>query len=389
MEWFPSMPTTYWATLPLWMFLIIHGGVISYYDLKYERIKNKHILITLAAGCVWYLFIAIFGDRVGLQADARAIATNTLLALAIAFGMYYANLWSPADAKWYVALVFVIPLTSYQRVSVDFVPGIVLLVNAYICAFLFIFGEFLLRSLRRMWDFLTELRQYDAVGRQDRVYRMGVAVWDYIPRFFVMAVGVAFVMVLLRIVMVKGQQFLGPYLHLKPATIFLIIFLLFNPLYRLMRIKWVFIPVLFALVTWVISVLIQQDNPQKVAQLLNIGYISISLIMFRELYSQWQKGIESRWIEIDELEPRHVLSDNTKADLVAKELFTVEELSGVGMDGLSDEQIAKILREYRHETYHGFIEVQKTIPFGPFLYLGLIATMLARGVFFTVQRLFG
>jgi|GEM_PF-1789833 len=389
MDWFPHMPTTYWATLPLWMFLIIHGGIISYYDLKFERIKNKHILITFGVGIVWYAFIAIFGNMLGLQADPAAIATNTLLALAIAFGMYYANLWSPADAKWYVALVFVIPLTSYQKVAVDFVPGIVLLVNAYICAFLFIFGEFLLRSLRRIWEFFKELKQYDAVGRQDRVYRVGVAIWEYLPKFFVMAVGVAFVMVLLRIVMVKGQAFLGPYLHLKPATIFLIIFLLFNPLYRLMRIKWVFIPVLFALVTWVVSVLVQQDDPQKASELLNIGYVSISLILFRELYSQWQKGIESQWIEIDELEPRHVLSENTKSDLVAKELFSPEDLAGAGIDGLSDEQIALILREYRHETYHGFIEVQKTIPFGPFLYLGLIATMLAHGVFLTVQRLFG
>ena len=373
----------------LWVALVIHGGVISYYDLRTERIRNAHILVTVGLGVAWRLFVAVWGVRFGLSQDLWAVGLNTLIALLAAFGMYLAGLWSPADAKWYAALVFVLPMEYYHNVAVDYFPGLVLLVNAYICAFFYIFFEFVLKTGRRATAFMQRLGGLDAQARQDEVYQAGVRVWDHVPKFAVMAVGIAFVMMVMRLGMLKGQQWLGPYLHLKPATVFLILFLLFNPIYRLMRIKWVFVPVLFGLVTWMGYLLLTLKDPGKVGELVSIGYVSIALILFRELYELWQRGLESRFVEIDEVRSGHLLTEAAKQDLVAREVLTREELDEAGVDGLNARQRDRIIRLYRHQEYPGFIEVQKTIPFGLFLYAGLLATMLFRGVCFQVQWLFG
>ncbi len=383
------IPRDYFPHLVLWLYLIIHGAIISYHDLKTQKIRNKHILITIFAGILWHGFVFLWGDRFGITEDLTAVLTNTAMALAVAFGMYYANLWSPADAKWFAALVFVVPLSYYRHIDLDMFPAIALLINAYICAFLYIFAEFVGRFVRAVGNFFKELASVSPMERQDRIYRLLGKIWDYLPQFFLMAVGVAFVMVLLRIIMFKTYQWTGQYIHIKPATMFLLLFLLFNPIYRLMRIKWVFIPVLFALLTWIGYVLINVKDPSKVEELLNIGYISISLIMFRELYNRWQRGIESVWIEIDELDSRHVLSENTKRTMLETGLFSEAELSEMGIDGISRDQLEKILHHYRHPEYHGFIEIQKTIPFGPFIYFGLIATMIFKTVFLRVQQIFG
>ncbi len=374
-------------TTALVVFLLLFGAYISYLDVKTQKIKNVHVLLILIVALTYHVLLLFFGKSLGLSENITPLALNAFIAFVVAFAMYLARLWAAADAKFYFALVLCLPLFFYRKVDVDFYPSIALLINAYIAAFFVILAEFLLNFAKTASRFLREIKADDSFKRQEKVYGLLQRLWGAVPQFVVMGVGIAFIMVLMRVIMVKTYDFTGEYFRLKPMTMFLILFLLFNPIYRLMRIKWVFGLVLFALVTWVIYALAKERDPQKVKDLLNIGYMSISLIMFREIYNRWQSGIEGELIKLEELDNRKLFSQKTQTQFVAQNIFTEDELVDMGIDALTDDELEKIKQNYKNEDAPGFIEVQRTIPFGPFLYFGLLGTIITQGIIFKLQWL--
>lgn len=119
--------------------LFIIGGLVLYEDFKKSRIRNSFILVLILAGIVLNYSLGIFSNQ--LFPFLINISFGVLIGLVI----WFAGLWSAADAKLYISLVFLFPITWF-RSSSGYFPGMNILINSTLPLSLLLVGQVLLRS---------------------------------------------------------------------------------------------------------------------------------------------------------------------------------------------------------------------------------------------------
>ena len=118
---------------PIFLTLLIFGTWISYFDIKKEKIKNYSLgALVLAA-----IFVNLYSTGAFLDLPLVSFL-NILGGIFFAVIIWMAGLWSAADAKLFMAINFLFPVTFYQY-SFGYFPGIVILINSAIPLFIFLF----------------------------------------------------------------------------------------------------------------------------------------------------------------------------------------------------------------------------------------------------------
>lgn len=131
--------------LPAILFL---GIITSYQDIKYGKIKNKWIVMSLVYVFIAYTLLIIYfiiteSIRYAYFVD---FFSNLLSALLIGFGLWFIGIWSAGDGKLFIAYSALIPLSFYQHSYVKWFPGFILLINIFIIGFIAILFLFLLEN---------------------------------------------------------------------------------------------------------------------------------------------------------------------------------------------------------------------------------------------------
>ncbi len=110
-------------------------------DLEHKKIRNQLILVGFGSGFLLLLVGLFFGL---IQPDYLIdVFLNALIALMVAYIFWLISFWPAGDAKLFFLFSFLLPLNFYWKSYLLFFPSIVLLVNIFACAYTFLF----LRSL--------------------------------------------------------------------------------------------------------------------------------------------------------------------------------------------------------------------------------------------------
>jgi hypothetical protein len=129
--------------------LVLLGIVTSYEDLKNHKIRNKWILIAviysvvslaIALGYLW-----LRHELIDLS-YARMFFVNLAVSIGFGFFLWLSKLWSPGDAKLFMAYAALIPLSTYKWGAIGFFPAYILLINTFTPLFL----VFLVRVLTKV-----------------------------------------------------------------------------------------------------------------------------------------------------------------------------------------------------------------------------------------------
>jgi hypothetical protein len=121
------------------IFLI--GGITSYQDFKYGKIKNKWIVLGLCWGAVVYISLVIlkfFNPAVISYSYIFAVLINSGIALVVGYGLWHFDLWSAGDAKLFFVFAFLFPLEYYGRGYLPYFPAFALLVNVFVPAAIYL-----------------------------------------------------------------------------------------------------------------------------------------------------------------------------------------------------------------------------------------------------------
>ncbi len=364
---------------------IIYLGIItSIQDIKSGKIYNRHVLLGIGVGLSWYAMLAFYygilaGDTSFFSEDIPRVLLATLIALAISFGMWYFNVWSAADAKLYTVFSFLMPLSVYNEPDDPSAP-VILLVNSYAFAFAFISGDFAIRLTRGAWKLWQSFRAKVGSERLESLGKIGLMVrenWLSVVKTFL---GIAFILLLVRIARGLVQDELKLIIDIKDSLLFLMLFLVFRPLHLLFQIRAVAIVVVIALVVYLAYLLQLDPTGGKLFETADVGIYALALITFRQIYSSWSEMVEVRHISLEELHPRMIITDELKRHMVQNELLTVEEAKEIGVEGLSEELVIRFKELYKDPEQPGFIEVENTIPFAPFIFAGMLVTAIVGGV---------
>lgn len=93
--------------------VILLGIFTSYTDLKYNLIKNKHLLYGIIYGTLVYLYLFI---TKGISVSLDKLIVNLIIAISISFSLYLSGLWSAGDTKLFIVYSFLLPKNKYSSI---------------------------------------------------------------------------------------------------------------------------------------------------------------------------------------------------------------------------------------------------------------------------------
>lgn len=122
-------------------FVCFIGLITSYEDIKEGKIRNKYILIGFIVTLISYLIYWLVGPLY-----FKSVLMNAGLGLLTGFFFYVAGIWTAADGKLFFIYCSLIPLSIYQIGYIDYFPSFIILINTFIPMFIFLFINLMIKT---------------------------------------------------------------------------------------------------------------------------------------------------------------------------------------------------------------------------------------------------
>lgn len=132
--------------------IIIFGTITSITDIKFGKIRNKHLLIFLVLGFVVHIFSWIFLKIQNILNISYIFQTISIFIFSIILGyiLWLIGVWTPGDGKIFSVLVLLIPVSVYEFGTIlngnfNF-SSINLLINTFVPIFIYLVINMFIRS---------------------------------------------------------------------------------------------------------------------------------------------------------------------------------------------------------------------------------------------------
>lgn len=370
--------------LPMILFL---GVITSYEDIRFNKIKNKWIIFGLIYSFLAYAILItfyLFDGNINTHYLLELI-TNFLFAITVGFGLWYISIWTAGDGKLFIAYSALIPLSVYSLGYIKWAPSLILLINILLPAFIAMFVLMLVRTrvenIKKVFtDFFKETFQLN------KLLRIALSLFAifWIVNLFLLLVNInntILRMVLIILIFLGIQKKLG-----KNA---LILFIGIACL-RLIIDKSVYS--MDFLINFLILVFLAK----------------LIMSFLRGSFSNLGKEIFSKEINVNKLKPGMVLSEVIiKKKEIGKD--KMNELKKQGAEIIRNKGYYYIKKSKSHIDFDNFIgeeaegltkaqiemikkigikkiKISQTMPFAPFIFLGVLLTLILRGSFISFLK---
>jgi len=339
---------------------ILIGVIASYTDVKKGKIPNYIVFPGILIAVIVNFFVIQFTSLLEFW-------TNLIFAMLFGFILYLANLWSAGDAKLYLAFASLIPVQFYSLSYFPYFPSFTLLVNTFAPIFIFTFFK-----LIKSTSFTDKIEALKESLEPKNIVNLSISLFaiSWLIKILFNLTGL-------------------PLNLLAVALIIFIIFELVNKVLKIKEIKF----------TAGLSILIIIfDYPSLLHLEFWIFFIILLLtfvfLRFFILHLGF-KGFGTK-VQVEKLKPGMV-----PMDIVIKEgkyysvrkgfypsIFQVLDHSinklviNTGTQGLSNEDISNLQKWKKEKTLsRDSLTIQGTMPFAPFIFLGVLITFILQGDF--------
>ncbi len=127
--------------------ILILGILTSYTDIRYGKIRNIHIALALVYSVFVYVFLILTLDSYRVAYLGEWIST-AFLSLFIGYIIWHVGLWTAGDAKLFFAYSLLVPLSVYSYGYIPFLSSVNILINT-LCPIFIIMSILLL--FRTTW----------------------------------------------------------------------------------------------------------------------------------------------------------------------------------------------------------------------------------------------
>jgi len=365
---------------PILLYIALIGAWVLYEDLRYGKIRNRVLVFSLAVGLVWngWLFVdARFLGNDFIPADKAfaylgAVGLDVAISFALAFLLWIFRFWAAGDAKLFTVLTLLLPLRVYRQNMLDYFPSFVLFFNTFIVFFGLILAEFVGKVVVRFFA----RRLYREHGALWRAFKAKVL--DRPGTTLKLLVGLIALFLIVKFIRHFLRDWIWAGFHLNQTMLYLVLFILLEPLRDLFRKPWVFalsLAVLLGTMAW----WGWQGNMKEIEDVLSISAFMVGLIVFKEIYDTYTDRFDVREVSPVEIHPGAVLSDKQVKRLTSNSEFNNEQFGVMEADGLSPRQV-EVLTTWCVKTDPTMkLEIYNTIPFTPGIVLGTLATVVFAG----------
>ena len=356
--------------------IIALGLVTSYTDILFGKIRNRHILLAIIYVPIAYFFIIMFYVFSGTPMNFSYLvdlSINILIALFVAFIAWNFKVWSAADGKLFLAYACLVPLIAFSRTYFSYFPSFVLLINTFFPVFFFYAFRIIFNVIKN--EKMGFLRKIDS---KMIVYLILDIFWiTWIPRIF--------------------NQFFNFNIGILGNIIFVLSFIF---LIRKISTTWK-LPVVFS------SVRIIFDFYFIITYAFLSNFIIMSVILISVfIVVVFSSNIFSKTMKVENLKPGIILEDiifkesgkyKRMSEMEAMTLIKdgviknddILKVSQTG-DGLDNDDIRRIITlKNKGKLDFTRINIIQTVPFSPFLFLGVLLTLIASGNFLLFFNIIG
>lgn len=335
-------------------------------DILTGKIKNKDLVFCFLLGSVSYLAILFLfaGDNYlgwSLVEYLKVSLINFFIAVIVAYSVWDFGLWTAGDSKLFMVFSYLVPVNFYVKGFVDFFPGLVLLINIFIPAALFIFVISIINLIR--WLSATE--------KDHKFYRTFVVneLSNYIQVF-------------------ELRKFLTSFLFvLALSNIFMIILgqdkiILFLGLFIVSRImqgafkerKIFYMSLILCLLSFVTKAALVDifwyNELKNIIQM--IVFVIIIFIINRIVdFYIYSKDVET--VGHKGIAPKMVLADDFVSNI---KRIAQKKFSEIRAEGINEDQ-ASFLRSWALRNDEK-VKIYRTMPFAPWIFGGVILTLVLK-----------
>lgn len=300
---------------------------------------------------------------------------NFLLSFVIGFVLWWFGMWAAGDAKLFPVLALMIPLGAYTNAFWPFFPSYVLLFNTFLAVMAILATELVIRFIRQLIRPTAEEAQ------------AWKTTWEWVktnvPTMIIGFIGIVFLFLIIKTLRMLTRDLLAAYTHITDSPlVYLLLFFVFFPLAKAMRRPWIGIPIAVITVGFIVWVAFNPTPEYNLEVILQVGALMLVLVGFYMVYNLYLNVFDFHPVKIWDLKPKMVLARKTMETLKEDQDLLKTKLGPVGPDGLAAEQV-EILRRWWIDRNKGpHLWVSRTIPFGPALFIGTLATVILGGYIF-------
>lgn len=304
--------------------IILLGIISSYTDIKSGKIKNVHLCYAFIY--LFFVFSYLFlRDFVDLSFLMRSFA-NFFISLIIGIILWNYGFWTSGDAKIFATYSFLVPLTIYKNASIVFFPSLDMLINTFVPVIISYFLAWFFKP-----NLKSKKKEFFQILKPKNVFRTFVFLFSimWISKMFVLKDPLFNMIFLLAALIILKRFFDRGLIYILFFVSILRLF--FDGSVYSMRFLEDF--VLFFLFWLVINYIINKKN-----------------------FSGFVKKIKLK---------------DLKEGMVplSKKIYTE-----IKSEGLNKKELKKAQLSYR-----GSIEIKDTLPFAPFLFMGVLLTIMLNG----------
>jgi len=266
------------------------------------------------------------------------LLTNFIFVVLIGFGFWYFKLWTTGDGKLFIAFAALLPLSVYNIGYQKFIPSVVLLINIYIPALIIMLFLMLFKSNLKM---------------------VGNVVLDFFKEFFQpkqLLVSVVNLFAIFWIIQLL-LSFIGLNDYLVRVALTLVVFSFIQSKFKD---KSFYVSVFVSLIR-----LLVDKSVYSIDFAINFLIIVLIWKVIRSFLSgsisKLGSEIFSKTVNTNRLKLGMVLGQNIKEIDVEPEGLTKEQIQGIKKLGLKN------------------VKISQTIPFAPFIFLGVLLTLIFKG----------
>jgi Flp pilus assembly protein protease CpaA len=348
-----------------WMILSIllsFGTWISYIDIKKGVIKNNSLLFFLVAAII----INIFFTKAFVNFPIVSLL-NIAFGVALAFVVWIFGLWSAADAKLFMVINVLFPVSFYALVT-DYFPGLALFINSIIPLFLFLLFQIMVKT---------------------NFSRKKEALLKYLKPNFIIQFFLRITAVYLTVLVISS------FIRIQEGKLvwFVFFFFIFWIVEQKLKIKLNYFSIFLILLIILFSLVF--DLSVFSIQFLYRNLKIFGLFFFLYIFFDLGTPLFTRAVRINDLKEGMIPSEmilKIKESFVKRPInfFTffsllrqrlgLRPIIGFNPDGLNQEEV-EIIRSLSQKELLPFeeIRISVTIPFAPILFLGGSITYFLKG----------
>jgi len=366
--------------------LLVIGGITSYSDIKYGKIKNIHLFWGFLYTLFLYFFLILYSyfviHQFGNLKYLAELLLNGLIAFIFGYLLWRFNLWAAGDAKLFVIYSLLVPLEFYSKNYISYFPSATLLMDTFIfICFFFLF--------KMLWK-IAKLCLKRNITSFSFVYYLSKINYKNLYKNLkntILKTGKFFLIITCSLITLQ-------YLRMKTDIIFLK--LLFNPILVYLfffTLQMFFLRTFFTNKIFSTVIILSGSLCSLALILSNKAIVLISIIktsLFLMLFVGLGMQLAYLYIENHEIKKIKIQNLHTGSFLALKSLTEIknqikeqdqaDNLSLIGSDGLNEVQIQAIQGLFKNDLEKE-LYIYETFSFAPFMFLSFIFSLITKTSF--------